>query len=345
MGQDFLAKVRALSETADSYEANGQFEVAQTYRDKAEQLMKQFRIDQEDILAKDATAFEPVLVTIDVCRAYSNPYRQQYINLMYRSVVHVGARAVYEYGWNDAGERRIVAKVVGYEDDIRYAEMLFTAAALVFAERLEPKVKPELSDQENAYRLRAAGIERVRASEMLWGRRDPARIGRLYLAECKKRGEAPALTGRGVTGAVYREQYAQEFDYTYGVRLRKAANAADSVGGGLVLHGRDKRVEEAFYTHFPAMRPSTEVEGAPEPCKKCTAEKLCREHQAAENRWRRETEARARKFNSVAGQAGRKSGADAAHAVDLSRSDTARRLGEDTTRKTVRDLTGLELEQ
>lgn len=345
MGQDFLAKIRALSETADSYEEQASkaptqerreelMGAAANYRAKAEQLMKQFRIDQEDVLAKDATAFEPVVVDIDVCRAYDNPYRQQYINMMWRSVTHVGAQAVYEFGRNAAGERRVIAKVVGYEDDVRYAEMLYTAAALVFADRLEPKVRADLSDQVNAYRLRAAGIERVRASEMLWGRRDPGKIGRLYLAECKVRGETPALTGRGVTGATYRQQYAEEFDYTYGVRLLRARNAADSVGGGLVLHGRDQRVKDAFYKHFPYMKPSTEVAEIQE-CEDCKKAKngRCRNCQKVDTAVRKDQERRTRAYHSTAGRAGRASGRDAANHIDLTRSDAAKRLNEasDTT--------------
>jgi hypothetical protein len=339
MAQDMLAKVRALSETADSYEAQAAkaptperrqelLGAADSYRAKAEQLMRDYRITQEDVLAKDATAFEPVLEVIDLC-GMMNPYRQQYVNMFWHCSVHVGARVTFDYLRTEGREWRVVAKVVGYEHDVRYAEMLFTAASLVFAERLEPKVKPELSDQVNAYRLRAAGIERVRVSEMLWGHRnDPGKVGRLYAKECAERGEQVALTGRGVTGKVYREQYADEFLYTLSRRLQKARNAADSVGGGLVLHGRQERVEAAFYGHFPHLKPSTDLAQKPEPCAGCkkAASGVCRACRAAANAYERDADKRRRAYYSAAGQAGRRGGAEAATYVELSRTDGAKRL-------------------
>lgn len=331
MAQDFLSKVRSLSESADSFEANGQTEVAATYRAKAEELMRTYRITQEEALARDTISIDPVLSVVDLCPVIT-PYRQQYINIMWYMAEHTGCKIVFDFlrpeGRCTSDQYRVVAKVVGYEMDVEYAEMLFTAARLVFAERMEPSVKPELGDQVNAYRLRAAGIERVRASEMLWGTRDPGKVGRLYLKECKERGETPALVGRGVTGKVYREQYADEFVYVLSRRLQAARNAADNVGGGLVLHGRKERVQEAFYTHFPHMRPSTEaaVYESAEPCEKCQPGKLCRSHQAAENAYQRDAEKRRRTYHSAAAQAGRASGAAAATYVDLGPKATAKRV-------------------
>lgn len=337
MAQDMLSKVRALIDSADSYDEQAAKAdtpqrtvelqgAAANYRAKAEELMRKYRIDQEQAIARETISIEPVKIDIVVCDERS-PYRQQYINMLFYCAMHTEVRVKFDYQRQETGWV-VVARVVGYEMDVELTDMLYTSARLVFSERLEPKVDKSLSDQVNAYRLRAAGIERVRASAMLWGRRDPGRIGRLYLAECKVRGEAPALTGRGVTGATYREQYADTFVTTLRDRLYWARNAADSTGGTMSLHGRKARVDEAFYTLYPGMRPAEGVvsNDVVEPCKLCTDGKLCRAHQAAQNAWERQVEARLRKANSTAGRAGRMSGRDAAAHVELGRTDAARRL-------------------
>lgn len=333
MGQDWLAKVRnmldaaeATERTADRYAKQGNTEkeqenraAAANWRTKAEELMVKFRIDQENLLARDATAAVPVKVGIDLC-SYNSEYQQAYVNLFYAVAVHTGCRVAY-----GVKSYRVTAYAVGYSEDIEYTEMLFTAARLVFAERLEPQVQQHLSDQENVYRLRSAGIERVRISEMLWGNRDKAnlsKVGRLYKAECAKRGEQAALSGRGVTGKTYREQYAQEFPWALQTRLQRARDAAGRMGGGLELHGRRERVEEAFYKEFPELRPKPAVEAStPSTCGSCKTTKhpsgLCKDH-----RPRQETaadRARRARYYSPAAQAGRAAGTAAASHVQLDR--------------------------
>jgi hypothetical protein len=204
---------------------------------------------------------------------------------------------------------------VGFEADVQYAEMLYTAARMAFSERLEPKVDPNLSDQENVYRLRSAGIERVRISDIMWGNRDKvslSRVGRLYRAECASRNEEPALSGRGVTGAAYRESYADSFVFELERRLR----AARSGGNGLALGNREQVLNEAFYARFPDMRPKAAVEGGGEEyktCEKCDKSKRgnCNDHP------RGPAGPKGRDPYSAAAMRGRASGAAAARTVDL----------------------------
>ena len=42
-------------------------------------------------------------------------------------------------------------------------------------------------------------------------------------------------------------------------RLTAARDAADSVGGALVFHGREERILEAMYVAFPHLRPSDDI--------------------------------------------------------------------------------------
>lgn len=330
MAQDYLSKVRALLDLAESEEALGHTEAAATMRAKAEALMVKFRIDQEELIAQDrtGTSVKPVQVAVDLAR-YPSEYHQAYINLFHVVARHTGCRVAYRLTHQDGKGYVYTGYTVGYEEDVRYAEMIYTAARLVFSERLEPQVQPHLSEQENVYRLRSAGIERVRIADMVWGNRDKAnlaKVGRLYKAECAKRGEEPALSGRGVTGKVYREQYAQEFPWALDARLRRARDAAGTMGGSMVLHGRAERVDEAFYELYPEYKPRPAVEQATtEQCERCAAAKkrkndeaaTCRDHkpytETAADR------ARMRRLYSPTAMAGRSAGAAAAAYVQIDR--------------------------
>lgn len=319
-----LAKIRAMLDKADSTEFP---EEAATYRAKAEELMVKYRIEEEELLAKDPTSVSPLWG--DVALVGYSPFQESYLHMFHYIAQHCGIKVAYEWAYPE-GRATIYARTVGYEADLRYAEALFTSARLVFSERLEPSVNRSLSEEENIYRLRSAGIERVRIADMIWGlgsREDKTklgRIGRIYKAECKRRGEEPALAGRGITGAAYREMYAEQFVDTLRSRLWQARQSAGA-GGGLVLHGRDDRVKEAFYERFPDRRPKPEVEAGTgtevaERCEKCAKNKsgTCREHPPVA----RGRAPRGRDPYSAAAMRGREAGANAARAVHLGRSGT-----------------------
>ncbi len=311
------AKVRALLDTADSYENEGNSEAAATYRTKAEELMVKYRIEQEETIATDPAAVKPIQVDLDLA-GMGSKYKNHYHTMWYWIAKHCGVESWCEYKYDEAGYK-LVAHVVGYDEDTRYAEMLFTSARLVFTEKLEPRIDPAKSDQVNVYRLRSAGIERIRIAEMMWSNTDKvslARVGRLYKAECEERGEEAMLSGRGVTGKAYRDQYADAFVSTLHTRLWQARQAAGG-GGGLVLHGRADRVKEAFYAFYPNQRPKPALpEAEPEKCERCEKAKSgqCREHRVSYGRSPKGPD-----YNSVAAERGRMAGRAAARDVQLNR--------------------------
>jgi hypothetical protein len=342
MAQGMLVKVRALLDNAESYESKAaephscktcdekitdhrgdMRKAAETYRAKAHALMEKFQLEQEKVIAHDPTSVVPIRQEVEVCSYYSE-YRQAYINTLHYVAKHAGVRVAF----SARAGGQVTGSVVGYESDIRYAETIFTAARLVFVERMEPRVQRSMSDQENVYRLRSAGMERVRVAEEIWGNRDKAnlaKVGRYYKSECARRGEAPALDGRGVTGKVYREQYAEEFPWALHSRLTRARDAAGQYGGGLVLHGRQERVDEAFYSHFPEYRPRPAVEQATtEDCGACAKTKhasgKCKDHRPYVPT--KADRARSARYYSAAAQRGREAGTAAANHVQLDRSRT-----------------------
>lgn len=321
-----LGVVRALLDKAESTEFPAE---AQALRAKAEELMVKYRIEQEDLLANrevTANTLAPVYFDIRVCR--TGPYAPFYTYMFGDVARHVGIRHRLEYERTAEGVFYI-ARGVGFDIDIEYAEVLFTAARLAFQTKLEPEVNPELSDQVNVYNLRSAGIERVRIADIMWGNTDKvflSRVGRLYKAECALRGEEPVLSGRGVAGKAFRENYANGFVWKLQERLRMARAGE---GAGLVLGNRESMLSEALYQRFPDMRPKASVDAGPTnargECERCRKAKSgeCREHRVSYGRASRGPDP-----YSAAAVRGRAAGASAARNVDLGRNGSSnRKLG------------------
>lgn len=262
-----MRRIAALIAKADSTEFP---EEAKSLRAKAEELLTRYRIEESDLISSGELATTPVSRKIDVT-SMSTEFRNDHY-WMWQSVArHCGLRSHEDWGTNSAGIRGYVATAVGYDVDIRLAEMIFQSALLVFGQHLEPEVDPKDSDAVNVYRLRSAGIPRNQIARLMWcaslgsdGAAAHAKAGRLYKEECERRGEDATVSGRAINATTYRKAYAKRFSMEFSRRLREARDAADSVGGGLVLVGRAAKVDEAFYTLFPAYRPTPEPEGAEE---------------------------------------------------------------------------------
>jgi hypothetical protein len=225
--------------------------------------MREYRIAEEDLIAEDLSAILPISQKITLLERKSE-YDHWYNSIFWYIANHCGVRTTTQFVYDrETREIQLQATVVGYASDIRYTEFLWNASRLMFSIKLEPSVDRSLSDQENVYRLRSAGIERNRISKLIWG--DPShsnnsKVTRLYAKACADRGEDLAVAGRNISAKDYREVFARSFAYGIYDRLETARDAADSIGGGLVLHGRQERVDEAFYTIFPKRRPVPVVE-------------------------------------------------------------------------------------
>lgn len=348
-----LSKVRALLDNAEAYDKESQDLLRQSakaddpamasalagtakeragaadaYRAKAESIMEKYKIDIDALLGSKVLAegvLLPTPVHFDIYVTRQGQFMQHYAQVWGEVYRHVGLRSKGYWLYRE-GTPEWTAGGVGFEADVQYAEMLFTTARMAFSERLEPKVDFKLSDQENVYRLRSAGIERVRIADILWGKTDPVflgRIGRLYKAECANRGEEALLSGRGVTGAAYREAYADGFVLELAQRLRRARSG----GNAMVLGNREQVLNEAFYARFPDMRPKAEVGGGSytyEHCAKCTKAKsgICREHSNGGGR-----APKGRDPFSEAAMRGRAAGSVAARSVDLGRGSGGNAIG------------------
>lgn len=266
-----LRKVQALLRQADH--PNTDPTEAQTFRARAEMLMVKYRIDEASLAQAPDSGIKPIWSDIDVCSARSE-YRQYYRGLIEYVLKHVGARGVVT-SVVDPESRELILRCefVGYESDVHLVQLLYTNAMLAFQGRLEPSVDPELSDQENAYNLRKAGMEGWRIAMKLWakelGMEGVSRYyfvahhenllykaRRLFKAEAIKRGENPAeLLGQGNNMSTYRESYANGFITELHWRLHYMRQSRGEESQGLVLAGRKERIDEAFYERYPSYAP------------------------------------------------------------------------------------------
>ena len=301
-----MAKIQKLINKADNTDNPHE---ATLFRTHAEELLRKYRLQEEDLIAQDATAAEPIMHSF-LMHSYSSRVGQGYRDLASMIAFHTGCISVASYKGDG-----VWMNFVGYEGDVRAAEIMYASAVLVFQARIDPKVNPSLSDEENCYVLRSAGLLRREVAIMVFGDNTPAlrsKVQRHYVAACKARNEQPQVEG-GVNAKDYRVAYADGFNNGLRRALWEARDAADSTGGALVLHGRAERVQEAVYRFFPNLRPSDEP---------AVPEKDVKPYKPT----KKDQERVYRRYNSPAARAGNRAGRAAATEVELDRAPRARRI-------------------
>jgi len=323
---NYLEKVRALIAKAERTDV----EVEKlAFMAKAQELMQKYRIDEEALIASgDPTSATPIQLIVKLCE-HGSEFTNWYFCLAEAIADHVGARS--QCFWYNNDQKGPAVALVGYESDVRVAVEILTAAQLVFGEKLEPKKDDSLSEAENVYRLRSSGVTRRRVAVLMWGweadlsHAAHAKVGRLYKEECAKRGERPALDGKGIDLATFRESYAREFYWQLERRLTDARSAVDAQGGVLILHGRKERVDEAFYGFYPARRPKPKTEVAtPKPTDSAPVKKYRGPTKAQQQQ-------SYRRFHSAAARAGEAAGGRAADSVQINRTTPRTRRVEEGT--------------
>jgi hypothetical protein len=323
---DYAAKVRGLLAKADSARAMGNDEEAAAYEATAFRIMRDYKIDQEATLAQDPTSEAPTHVVMEftVTDYMVGGY---YPTILRAIATHCGVMVNIK---NINRGYRVT--FVGYDTDIRYAEFLWTSAYLMFSTRIAPVWSADRTPEENIFFMRNAGIERRAIADAAgWDGTKAAsrsRVQRVYVREAEKRNEPVLAAGLGFNTKLYREAYAQAFVTRLNSNLRAARDAADSVGGALVFHGRTERIGAAYDELFPPA-PKTDVVWVDptKDCKACEkAKTTCNTHSYMRERaWTKRDEiAAARREYSSSARAGRTSGRIAADGVNIQRGHTQR---------------------
>jgi hypothetical protein len=304
-----LRRVEALLAKADSTDFP---EEAKSFREKAEALMWQYRIEEATLRQAAPTGtLKPEWV--DIVVSGFGEYQYIYSTMFGAVVQHFDCKAATTF---DGAQR--VAHVVGYPSDLRFIDALWQSIRLAFANRMEPKYNPEESDQVNAYRLRKAGLEGRRIAMMIYGSDDRSlrpKVRAMFKAESLKRGEDPTpLLGKGVNVKGYRASYAAAFEDEIWRRLYYMKHSRGEQEQGLILASRAEDINEAFWEKYPHLRPAPagtpRIGNEQDGCPKCAKAKsgYCREHSYLKPRAPRYI-----KGNSAGLAAGR----EAARSVDL----------------------------
>jgi len=248
-------------------------EARSSYAEMAERLMRQYRIDEENVITTGSnTSIIPVRFHITIVEGlgkwFAAEFQDEYMRIWKEIKKHAGLAGHFTWEYDEEGNaRKLVAVGYGYQIDVRLAQFLWTSAHLTFATRIDTKVDPSLSDQLNCYYMRGSGMERNDIANQLWGSAytdGPAhgKVQKLYLAECEARDEKPSVGGKGFQAKRYRKAYAEGFCDQFGWRLRDARSAIDAQQGGIVLHGREDRVNEAYWAEWPDKAPLSAEEQA-----------------------------------------------------------------------------------
>lgn len=326
---DMLRKVQALLARADH--PNTPAPEAESCRTKAEEIMFNYRIDEAMLALAGAQGTEliPQWRQFDVCNLNSE-YAFDYRMLLQFVIRHVGVQYVVKSGvrrehYNEDGTFShstfvYEADVCGYESDLGIVELLFTAAAVAFQGKMEPKYNPELSDQVNAYLMRSAGMEGWRIAQAIYGKDDKSlrpKVRAMFKKEAEARGEDPTpLLGKGNIMKDYRRSYAEGFVDTFGERLSRMRQARGDNERGLVLQSRNERILEEFYAKYEERRPKAQDRFAGtawaderKNCAKCKKAKSghCRDHPKGPTY----------RYVDRTNHTARQRGADAARTVDL----------------------------
>jgi hypothetical protein len=310
-------------------------EEAKSYRTKAEELMRTYRIEEEKLIAQQVTSGEPIWRDVPLAGS-GNPWETVISSMFWNIAEFCGVKGMTEYAKID-GRGTWIGRVVGYDMDIRLLEMIFTSARLAFLARMEPEYDPALSAEENIYRLRGSGMDRQRVAELVFGKRghqEGISVGKVYRAECERRGEVDGVSGRGFNAEAYRTAYADQFRTVIRRRLREAKDAADSTGGALVLPQRAERIQEALYVRYPSMRPETPEQRAEREARQAArqaeylanetpAQRARREKEAKQverrSRWTKADEVRWERIHGAGSERARAAGEQAARSVDFNR--------------------------
>lgn len=299
--EDMLRKVQALLTRADH--PNTPQAEADASRAKAEALMYRYRIDEAMFSQAQPAGMElkPEWATWDVCNARSE-FKNHYMLIAQDVCNHVGIRQVFKQADKavvdpDTGNatehaRMSVCEAVGYESDLRIAQALYASCMLAFQLKLEPKYDPALSNEENAYIMRHAGMEAWRIAEAIFGRTDKSlrpKVRKMFKEFAEKKGEDPTpLLGQGNLMTSYRADFASGFVWELRSRLSQMRLARmEEDKGAVVLASRNEAINETFYAAYPMYRPveapigsTTGYVSPNKGCAKCAKAKsgYCREH-------------------------------------------------------------------
>lgn len=247
---DVLRRVQALLSKADSTTFD---EERDALLAKADDLMLKYAIESYEIdkARNFAHRQESVVLREVEMVEYDHPVARTLIDLMSDVTRHLRCRVAYAGAYRGG---KVRAKVVGFESDTEFVEMLYTSLWLQMTNHLEPKPDPDLSIEENVVMLLENGQKRERVCQLLgWDyQKDHGKVSKIYRDYCEANGQSYTPRSRP-TGSTYAQNFARGFVSRVSLRFYEMDKVREESANGsaIVLRDRNKEVSDAYKEFFP----------------------------------------------------------------------------------------------
>jgi hypothetical protein len=278
-----LDKIRGLITKAESLEQSGDehsLREALACRERADVMMQKYAVEEWQTMRAAPVQAKPQRIKIDIGEE-DNEFLSEMATLVNIVSKFCKCSSIWMVGTAyKAGDRQEYCWVYGYESDLRYFEMLFTALFLHMGGAIFPKPDPAKTLGENAYELHNAGlnwfdiaktygwyqvspqmhepvdmyVNRETGERATWARAI-GRIKKAYQDEIARRGEKFfRIPPNG--SKTFRANAASGYLARIRQRLQEIAGQRGS-GAELVLADKSKLIDDAMIVDFPGMRVST----------------------------------------------------------------------------------------
>lgn len=255
-----LRTVRGLLDkaAATTFEAE-----AATFREKADQLMTQYAIEQWELdQAKAPERERPERRDYDFGFYRSNnPFKDNLWHMMidvsqFCRCVPVGRALIWK-----TGEGKYDIPIIGKPSDLDYFDLLFTSLMHQFINTLEPKWDSSINERENIYRLKNAGMkwefiaeQTGKASKLIYWQNGKKKISSYLINEYKKACAEHGTEPVKAQPDVWARSFALGFTSAVGARMREM-RAAQFEGGdnrmALVVRDSLQEARELASEMFP----------------------------------------------------------------------------------------------
>lgn len=280
---DLLRKVRGLIDSADSFESKGQSEVAQSYRNKADNLMTMYAIEEFELaFNKNHDKEAPQVIQYD----YGDLPKEggdELVRLFHALATHCRCK-VGIYGWQ-------FSKIVGYPADLEYLDVMFTSLRMHLSANVRPQPTRDMGYEASLALLKESGMKwkdvylrllpifperfvgtvadvskkpsdygrKVTVGDHEFWEEIPRPIGvrftKEYTTFCEEQGRERVYADPKVWVRSFVEAYGYEIRRRIREMSTATSEATASSGKELVLKSIMDDLLEFFYQNFPDKRP------------------------------------------------------------------------------------------